>query len=595
MRARRLRGSARLLVIIGSLITTMIAALVLSGCVSVPTSGSVEQADSGTRPDNSRPEVVPKPPVQDASPRVIIDGFLLAMSRYQPGYQIAKQFLTTDARASWRPEDKITIYNNPKYDSTESNVVLSMSKVGQVGADGSYSAESGRLTQDFGMQKDAKGQWRISNPPDGLLISDTSFSATYTSYDLYFFDPQFRTLVPDPIYLPIDGQTESALMQALLRGPTDSLRAAVTTAFPRLSLAGVPVENGIAQISLGSAGASLKDQQLTQMSAQIAWTLGQIEDSPPHGFRLTANGNVLRVPRQVGSGQSAYVPIPYGSQFAPIPRRQSDDLMAVQNDAIVSVRADGSQITPLAGPLGRKGFAIDSLAVDADAKRLAAVTGGRRVLRSQPIGAGTVGTLLYNQQDLLRPDYTRFDELWAVSGSAHQQVVRVFKGASTKPTMVAAPWLRQYKLINFQISPDGTRMAVVVGEGDHDLLAIAPIIRGDAIRLGDLQLVDLADSDSTQVQQLADLGWISSTRLLILGAATRGASFEPYGVEIDGSQFERVGTSDNWGATALSTAVDQSGAYHAVVSGRGSKSWIYRSGDQWSLLPGNLASASYPS
>jgi len=588
---RRLYRAYRLPVIIGSLI----AALVLSGCVSVPTSGNVEQADSGVRPDNSRPEVVPKPPVQDASPRVIIDGFLLAMSRYQPGYQIAKQFLTPDARARWRPEDKITIYNNPKYDSTESNVVLSMSKVGEVGADGSYSAESGRLTQDFGMQRDPKGQWRISNPPDGLLISDTSFSATYTSYNLYFFDPQFRTLVPDPIYLPIDGQTATALMQALLRGPTAALRPAVTTAFPRLSLASVPVENGYAQISLGSTGATLRNQQLTQMSAQIAWTLGQIEDSPPHGFRLTANGNVLRVPGQVGSGESAYVPISYGAQFAPIPRRQSDDLMAVQNNAIVTVRADGSQITPVAGALGHNRFSIDSLAVNASAKTLSVVTDDHRVLRSQPIGANTVGTLLYNQQDLLRPDYTRFDELWAVSGSTRHQIVRVFKGNSTKPTVVGAPWLKRYKMINFQISPDGTRMAVVVRDGDHELLAIAPIIRGNSIRLGDLHLIDLADSDSTQVRQLADLGWISATRLLILGAATQGASFEPFGVEIDGSQFERVGTSDNWGATGLSTAVDRSGAYHAVVSGKGAKSWIYRSGDQWSVLPGNLSSASYPS
>lgn len=587
---RRIRTSARLLVIIGSLIT----ALLLSGCVSVPTSGSVEQANSGVRQDDSRPEVVPKPPVQNASPRVIIDGFLLAMSRYQPGYQIAKQFLTTDARASWRPEDRITIYNNPKYDSTASNVVLSMSKIGDVGPDGSYSAESGELTQNFGMQKDAKGQWRISNPPDGLLISDTSFSASYTSYNLYFFDPQFRTLVPDPIYLPIDGQTASAMLQALLRGPTTALRPAVTTAFPRASLSSVVTENGIAQISLGNVVGQLKGQQLTQLAAQIAWTLGQIEDSPPHGFRLTANGNLLQVPGQLGSGENAYVPIPYGAQFAPIPEQQSDDLMAVQNGAIVSVRADGSQITPLAGVLGRKGYDINALAVDPQSKMLSVVTDGRRVLRSQPIGASTVNTLLYNQRDLLRPDYTRYDELWAVSGSARNQVVRVFNGNSTKPTLVQAPWLARYPMINFQISPDGTRMAVIVRAGDHDLLAVAPIIRGDTIRLGELDVVDLADSDSTQVQELADLGWISSTRLLVLGAATQGASFEPYGVEIDGSQFERVGTSDNWGATGLSTAVDKSGAYHAVVSGKDAKSWIYRSGDQWTLLPGSLTGTSYP-
>ena len=584
------RRPARLVLLAG----VMITALLLAGCVSVPTSGSVEQADSGTRQGNSRPEVVPKPPVQNASPRVIIDGFLLAMSRYQPGYQIAKQFLTTGARAHWRPEDKITIYNNPKYDSTQTNVVLSMSKVGQVGADGSFNATSGPLTQDFAMQKDAKGQWRISNPPDGLLISDTSFSATYTSYNLYFFDPQFRTLVPDPIYLPIDGQTASALLQALLRGPTDTLRPAVATAFPRTSLNSVPVVDGIAQISLGRQAASLKDEQLSQMSAQIAWTLGQIDDSTPKGFRLTANGSMLQVPGQVGKGDSAYVPISYGTQFGPIPERTSDDLLAVQNKAVVTVRADGSQVTPLAGALGRKGPDIDSLAVAGDAKTVAVVTDNQHLLRSQSAGANSTRTLLYNQQALLRPDYTRFNELWAVSGSPKHQVVRVFRGNSTKPTIVSAPWLAKDRMVNFQISPDGTRMAVIARVGDHDVLAIAPIIRGDSVRLGDLHVIDLADSDSTQVQQLADLGWISATRLLILGAASEGGSFEPYGVEIDGSQFERVGTSDNWGATSLATSVDRSGAYHAVVSGKGAKSWLYRSGDQWSPLPGSLSSAAYP-
>lgn len=584
------RRPTRLVLAVGSLI----AAVVLAGCVSVPTSGSVEQADSGTRPGNTRPEVVPKPPVQNASPRVIIDGFLLAMSRYQPGYQIAKQFLTPGARERWRPEDKITVYNNPKYDSTQTNVTLTMSRVAEVGPDGGYRAMSGTLTQDFAMQKDAKGQWRISSPPVGLLISDTSFSATYASYNLYFFDPQFRTLVPDPIYLPTDGQTATALMQALLRGPTSSLRSAVTTAFPRTSLNSVPVVNGFAQISLGQAASSLKDTQLSQMAAQIAWTLGQIDESGLRGFRLTANGNALRIPDQVGSGETAYVPISYGSQFAPVPDRQSDLLLAVRDKAVVSVRGDGAQLTPLSGPLGHNGYRIDSLAVNAAGKTVAAVTDGHRVLRSQPVDGGTVRTLLYDQRGLLRPDYTRFDELWAVSGSSPHQVVRLFKGTSTKPTMVSAPWLAKFRMINFQISPDGTRMAVVLRQGARDLLAVAPVIRGDSTRLGDLRIVGLADSDSTQVQQLADLGWISSTRLLILGAASRGASFEPYGVEIDGSQFERVGTSNNWGATALTTAVDRNGAFHAVVSGRGGKSWIYRSGDQWSQLPNGLSAAGFP-
>jgi hypothetical protein len=576
------------------IISGLLATLLLAGCVSVPTSGDVELADSGSRPGNSRPEVVPKPPVQNASPRVIIDGFLLAMSHYQPGYQIAKQFLTNAARARWRPEDKITIYNNPKYDSTESNVTLSMSRVGEVGADSSYTGTSGNLVQNFEMHRDKHGQWRISNPPDGLLISDTSFSANYSSYNLYFFDPQFRTLVPDPIYLPTDGQLETALMQALLRGPTSWLQSAVTTAFPpRLTVNSVPVVDNFAQISLGQSVQSLNDQQLSRMAAQIAWTLRQAGDSDVRGFRLTVNGDPLRVPPQVGSGQAAYVPIGYGQAFAPVTDPQNESLLAVHDNAVMTVRGDGSQLVPLAGSLGRPRYSIDSLAVSSNGRMIAAVTDGQRTLRGQVVGDQTVRTLLWGQTHMLRPDYTRYDELWAISGAPGRQQVRVLKDG--KFSSVSAGWLKGNQVINFQVSPDGSRMAAIVKAGDHEALAIAPIIRGDsATSLGDLRTIDLVDNGAAPVKRLDDLGWTSATRLLILGAAADGASYEPYGVEIDGSQFERVGTSDNWGATSLATLVNSNGTFHAVVAGRSAKAWVYESGDQWSQLPTDLTHPAFP-
>ncbi|QDP96371.1 hypothetical protein FOE78_11085 [Microlunatus elymi] len=580
---------ARLLLIIGVLFGSMI----MAGCVSVPTSGKVEQANQGSKVNDTRPEAVPKPPVANASPRVIVDGFLFAMSRYQANYQVARQFLTTDARDSWRPEDKITVYTSPKYDTTDNNVVLSVTRVGQVGPDGSYTATSGTQVQDFRMQKNDSGQWRISNPPDGLLISDSSFSATYASYNLYFFDTQFRTLVPDPIYLPTDGQTETGLVQALLRGPTSWLKSAVNSEFPaRTALVGdsVPISNDLAQISLSPTVSGMNDQQKTRMAAQLAWTLGQT-DSDLRGFQISVKGDRLQIPGQVGEGENAYVPISYGGDFAPVSDDVSEALIGIHDGAVVSIGNDGASLAPLAGSLGRKGYDLDTLALSNDGRTVAAVTDHGTKLITQTSDQ-TPRTQLPDQTKLLRPDFTRNDELWAISGRSGQQVIQILKDG--RQAGVSAPWLDKITVTNFSISPDGSRMALIGRSGKKDVLAVVPIIRGDkTTTLGTVRFISMMDTTSAQVKRIADLGWVSPTRLLILGAANAGASFEPYGLEIDGSQFERVGTSDNWGADALATRADSGGSFQAVVAGRNSKAWSYRSGDEWGLLSNDLKSPAY--
>lgn len=567
--------------------------MVVTGCVSVPTSGQVEKAGPGGRVSEPKSEIVPKPPVDDASPRLIVDGFLLAMSQYQPNYPIARQFLTDEARQGWRPEDKITVFANPKYDSADNDITLSMTRIGQVGPDGAYNATFGTQVQDFEIQKNADGQWRISNPPDGLMVSDTSFIGQYKSYNLYFFDPQFHTLVPDPIYLPTEGQTETALLQALLRGPTTWLQPAVSTALPpRTSLItnAVPVSaNGLAQISLSPQVQALNNQQRTRMAAQIAWTLRQVGDDVK-GFQLTVNGNRLRTPGDTGDGQNAYVPANYGSDYAPVPE-SSNTLVGVRDGAVVSVADDGAKIAPIPGRLGRSGYDIDSLALSTDARSLAAVTDDHSKLITQRMAEDQPQTI-DQQSDLLRPDYTRFGELWSIGGKPGKQSIRMHQeGKGT--ASVDASWLGRIQVTDFQISPDGSRMAIVGKSGDNEMLAVAPITRGDRVTMGNLRFISLTDTASAQVQRIADLGWTSATQLLILGAASDGGTYEPYRVEIDGSQFERVGASDGWGASVLTTRVDNHGSFQAVVGGRGKKAWAYRSGDEWYDLTDKLSRPAY--
>jgi spore germination protein GerM len=93
-----------------------------------------------------------------------------------------------------------------------------------------------------------------------------SFKFFYQSYDLYFVGNN-RSLVPDPIYLPAlsnPANVASALIKALLNGPSEWLKPAVSTTIPpntSLSVDSVTITDGIAEVALGESILALPDAQ----------------------------------------------------------------------------------------------------------------------------------------------------------------------------------------------------------------------------------------------------------------------------------------------------------------------------------------------
>ena len=63
------------------------------------------------------------------------------------------------------------------------------------------------------------GQWRISHPPDRLLIPRAHFDSQYQQFLLYFMTKSSRVLVPEPVYVPRGRQTPTMLVAGLLKGP----------------------------------------------------------------------------------------------------------------------------------------------------------------------------------------------------------------------------------------------------------------------------------------------------------------------------------------------------------------------------------------
>ncbi|MDO5681615.1 MAG: hypothetical protein Q4G46_02135, partial [Propionibacteriaceae bacterium] len=182
----------------GVVLLVVALSLMLSACARIPTAGPVEPADGPSRLPEVSVEVAAEPPMPGGSPRLIVEGFLQAMANYQQGYAIARLYVATDVRDAWRPESGITVYEDGYgVTSTPESASLEAPLRGFVGPDGGFRANSDTLTHDFGVKRDIDGEWRITNPPSGLLVSRYLFERFYRTANIYFFDPTWTTVVPD--------------------------------------------------------------------------------------------------------------------------------------------------------------------------------------------------------------------------------------------------------------------------------------------------------------------------------------------------------------------------------------------------------------
>ncbi len=250
----------------------------LTGCVQVPIAGPIEKVEGQQDGCQSCVNVEVAPPAAGDDPRQIVEAYLRATSNYQPNYSVARQFLTKAAAERWSPEDGVWIYDGtPRVNGTR--VTLDVPLVGSLAADRTYTAETRRFKWDFDVVQE-DGEWRINRPPKGLMVAEYSFDRFYQAYQVYFVG-NGTSLVPQRIYLPTlrnPANVASALMTALLGGPSPWLKPAVTSAIPvdtSLSVGSVTITNSIAEVPLSEAVLTLPDPQRSLMAAQIVYTLKQ--------------------------------------------------------------------------------------------------------------------------------------------------------------------------------------------------------------------------------------------------------------------------------------------------------------------------------
>lgn len=313
----------------------LILAASLAGCVSIPTGGPV-QSSTVTQGAGGQGQhymqLIPKPPVAGWDPREIVQGFLTASASF--GYrQIALEYLVPAARA-WNPAWSALVYsdgptvNAPDYQAKggqktarkagrgsaqqTATVTISGTVQAKLNGTGGYavpSASAPVASQTTFYLVKLNGQWRISIAPQELLLTSYLFNLDYQPRNLYFFDPTFSYLVPDPAYVPLQATSVDlmrGLVDDLIRQPDDWLsRDATATAFPDgTRLNDVTLNGGTAMVNLTVPAGKASDKQLReQMSAQLLYTLsgsGQ-GGSAVQSVELSVNGTPWTPPYNQGN------------------------------------------------------------------------------------------------------------------------------------------------------------------------------------------------------------------------------------------------------------------------------------------------------
>src|SRR4029450_12240099 len=582
------------------------ATLLLTGCASIPTSGSVHSAEQAAGSDSGIQQDVqfyPKPPDDGASAEQIVRGFLDASGAVepavagQPDFATARKYLASGDPKGWQPGNEINIYDgSPQLtsDATETahgvaQVKLRATLTGTIDARGTYTPAgpgNGAYSYTFNLLK-VKGQRRIEKPPSLLLISKSNFDREYESLNLYFFDPSGKFLVPDPIYLAKRADRATLLVRGLLEGPSIWLSAAVkSTAFPEdveLTPRGVRVVGGRAVVDLSKpAGQATPDQQ-SRFGAQLVRTLAQLRIS---SVTVTVDGKAspltdLEVDKVVTQPPE---PDAYGLRGGVLHVFQS-----IGTD-------DAKSAEKIAGKLGTQiklsDFAVQPGTASGTTATIAGIDEGQRTLYIAKGAVEPRQITTFKQlesakdtpfQQLESPSWDRSGRLWVIDQRRGRSAIVVVD--SQLRAQEGTPGIAGQSLTvqTIAVSEDGTRLALVTRDGEGRREAqLATVTMGPA-GLGLTPPRPLAPGLSSA----ADVAWRGPSELVILGTEPNGQK-QPYLVSVDGSQLAAQGTVEN--PTSVTATRNK-----PILVGTGPKElWEQSGGGTWERVAQNLEQPRYP-
>jgi len=470
---------------------------VLAGCVAIPASGGVNQGPLVTSGNNGDSSIVDLPlgPPRNASKDEIIADFLQAATSSAGNYQIAREFLSPKAAQSWDPTKSVLIREKPAnpQDVGDNSVTYTVSTKASVSALGVYSEQSSdsneTLTYSFSK---VKGQWRISDLPDGVVVSRSTFDNTFGEYPVYFFDPDFHYLVPDVRWFPTGSTVPGRIVLALAAGPSDWLsNGVVTTAFPAGVTVAPPVvvHNNTADVDFSADAASTKPLIRARIQNQLLASLQAASitevDMTAHGAPLAVSGTTS--PATTAVARESAPLLAKGKQFGFYPGLQS-------------LGALSTQVVGLNGTAIALDHAQTAAAVLAPAGvYIATGTGQPKLVDSRP--------------GLIAPSIDSDGYVWSVPSNDGSAIVAVGSDGVLHPIASTIP--TGSTIVSLDVSRDGTRALVYLITSAGPQLIVAGIKRTGGVPTSLGQLLQLPVSSAQPI----DAAWVDASTVAALGSA----------------------------------------------------------------------------
>jgi len=487
------------------LVAAALALLTLAGCAQLPRSSEI-MVGPEIKGDIASDYLYysPSGPSVGESQQDILSGFINAGTGPQNDYQAAREYLAQSFRAKWNPNAEVLIQQgNPTISfNAKQEASVTVQVQASVDADGHYQVmDSGTVRAlTFGMVRE-NGEWRISRAPNLTILIRPVFDVIFRSYSIYFYDQPMQHLVPDLRWFPSRASTATRMVNALLKGPSDWLKPAVSSAIPAgtaLSLNSVTVAEGIASVDLTAKALTAKVSARRLMKAQIRATLTQL----PNVYSVTIS--VERGPQEI-------------ADLVDMKPTLLNDQAVILQDGQLQV-LDVGYNTPIGGTaqfinqVGATDFAITN---DHDWVALKSAKG---VYRGHLRLFGNSPTLIDGRVGQLVPSFDVNGYLWTMTRTAGDSIlVTSLDGIRHSFT---ASWLDAFPKRQFSISAEGSRVAVLVGSGTSVRVFVAGIIRdstGLPVALG--APIEVARAGTSPISA----SWADEATLAVLQSQSAGA------------------------------------------------------------------------
>lgn len=558
-------------------IAALLCSLLLGvgGCASVPTSGPIEEVPMSAQPPGI--DVAPKPPQAGVTPARLVEGFLQAMADPEGDYAIARQFLTADANERWTPIGAV-VYDGAVSGDAESASIGGMS-VGSLDGAGHYTPELATFHHDFAVVKQ-DDQWRISAPPEGLLLSRYSFERYYSEITVYFMSTTGTHVVPDPIHQPEQSVSPTSVVSALLEGPSEAISRTVTNALPvtvKLGPEAASIDaNGVVTVDLTGLSISLGDDARRRIGAQLLWSLTSIPRVT--GLIITRDGVPFTLPDANANGvlelttQQGYQVL---SRAVPTP-----ELFAIRDGQPGRLNESFDQLKA-----GATGFA--DIAVSLDGGTLALIDEARSVLSMGPRAGEMAPVATAGITNLRQPQFV-LGTLWVLGDEADGSSALLTVERDGRVERVAFDELAGATIHAVAVSPTGARVALILSIGERKALGLGTVLSVTPTRIVGWKELHLIGDQNLRLTDPQAVTWTDETLLALIAKGTGSRSV--FTAHVDGSQIEDLSPT---GEPTMITALARQGGGPIAIRTESEAVWRHDARTRWSRLADAISVIAY--